>query len=94
MNTREGILEDLLLAGPAGASGEALCRRAGISRAAVWKHIQALQRQGYGIEGKAASATIWRSCPTGWMGRCSSIFFILAPWAGRCAAWRRLTPPT
>lgn len=53
MNTREGILEDLLLAGPAGASGEALCRRAGISRAAVWKHIQALQRQGYGIEGKS-----------------------------------------
>ncbi len=31
-------------------SGEALCRDLGISRAAVWKHIQTLRGLGYGID--------------------------------------------
>ncbi|MFA5142926.1 MAG: biotin--[acetyl-CoA-carboxylase] ligase [Candidatus Omnitrophota bacterium] len=31
-------------------SGEELCKRAGVSRAAIWKHIEALREEGYGIE--------------------------------------------
>jgi BirA family biotin operon repressor/biotin-[acetyl-CoA-carboxylase] ligase len=35
-------------------SGEELARRLGCSRAAVWKRIAALRRQGYRIEGRRA----------------------------------------
>lgn len=42
------ILE-MLRAGEGSASGEAMCRELGISRAAVWKHINTLRQQGYTI---------------------------------------------
>ena len=31
-------------------SGEELCKRFGVTRAAVWKVIKGLQQEGYGIE--------------------------------------------
>ncbi len=49
MSHRQGILEALDEAGTA-VSGQALASRFGISRAAVWKHIEALEAAGYEIE--------------------------------------------
>jgi BirA family biotin operon repressor/biotin-[acetyl-CoA-carboxylase] ligase len=43
-----------LRAAPAPLSGEELARRLGCSRAAVWKHVAALRRAGYGIEPRHA----------------------------------------
>jgi BirA family biotin operon repressor/biotin-[acetyl-CoA-carboxylase] ligase len=45
-----GILRALGAAHGAEVSGEALCGALGVSRAAVWKHIEALRSQGYAIE--------------------------------------------
>jgi BirA family biotin operon repressor/biotin-[acetyl-CoA-carboxylase] ligase len=50
-SARARILERLLAAGGARVSGEALRAELGISRAAVWKHVQALRAAGYPIEG-------------------------------------------
>lgn len=47
---REKVLMALLQAGQGPLSGEALGERLGISRVAVWKHIDALRQAGYGIE--------------------------------------------
>lgn len=44
------IIDALLEAGAKPVSGEELAGRLGISRTAVWKHIRALQREGYHIE--------------------------------------------
>ena len=42
-------------------SGEALCRRIGVSRVTVWKHVQALQRLGYPIEAsRRGYRLMWR----------------------------------
>ena len=52
MAVREDILKAILMSGEQGISGETLCASCGISRAAVWKHIKALEALGYIIEGK------------------------------------------
>lgn len=49
--TRRAVL-DALAAGP--VSGPALADRLGISRAAVWKHVDALRADGFGIESEDA----------------------------------------
>jgi BirA family biotin operon repressor/biotin-[acetyl-CoA-carboxylase] ligase len=50
MSTAERILQHLK-AGPEGwTSGERLSRELGVSRSAVWKHVRALRRDGYGID--------------------------------------------
>lgn len=46
----EKILELLRDGGASYVSGEELCRRAGISRAAIWKRIEKLREEGYDIE--------------------------------------------
>ncbi len=46
---REKILQLLRAAGSEFLSGETLARKAGISRTMVWKHVQALEREGFGI---------------------------------------------
>jgi BirA family biotin operon repressor/biotin-[acetyl-CoA-carboxylase] ligase len=51
VNTDERIVGWLREAGGA-ISGEELARRLGCSRAAVWKRMAALRRQGYGIEAR------------------------------------------
>ncbi len=40
-----------MLARPQGASGEEICKRLGITRAAVWKRIEKLRAQGFDIRG-------------------------------------------
>lgn len=50
MSTREDVLEALREAGEAGASGERLAGRLGVSRVAVGKHVAALREQGYRID--------------------------------------------
>lgn len=47
------VLEALRETGDGWLSGEALSARLGVSRAQVWKHVQALRARGYGIEGEA-----------------------------------------
>jgi len=49
MTTRERILDALRTAGDY-ISGERLSQQCGITRTAVWKHIQKLQAEGYSIE--------------------------------------------
>jgi BirA family biotin operon repressor/biotin-[acetyl-CoA-carboxylase] ligase len=52
--TADGRLVTWLREAGGPLSGEELARRLGCSRAAVWKRIAALRRQGYRIEGKRA----------------------------------------
>lgn len=47
-----GDFLSLLRSEPGYISGEALARKAGISRSAVWKQIRALRRYGYSIESR------------------------------------------
>jgi BirA family biotin operon repressor/biotin-[acetyl-CoA-carboxylase] ligase len=48
---RERVLAALVDAGPAGVSGAALATELGCSRAAVHRHVEALRRDGLGVEG-------------------------------------------
>ena len=48
--SREKILSLLLEQGDSYVSGEAMSRTLGISRAAVWKAIEALRQEGYEIQ--------------------------------------------
>ncbi|MFP5450352.1 MAG: HTH domain-containing protein, partial [Thermoleophilia bacterium] len=48
---REAILAALVRAGADGVSGEELAGRLGCSRAAVHRHVEALRRDGLGVEG-------------------------------------------
>jgi BirA family biotin operon repressor/biotin-[acetyl-CoA-carboxylase] ligase len=54
------VLEALRRAGGGVCSGEALSARHGISRAQVWKDVEALRARGYGIEGAAGGG--YRLC--------------------------------
>ncbi|NHM28723.1 biotin--[acetyl-CoA-carboxylase] ligase [Desulfofundulus sp. TPOSR] len=47
---KEQVLEMLVKGYPDFVSGEAICQSLGVSRTAVWKHIQALRGAGYDIE--------------------------------------------
>jgi BirA family biotin operon repressor/biotin-[acetyl-CoA-carboxylase] ligase len=46
------VLEALRRAGEAGVSGEAVSAELAVSRAQIWKHVEALRALGYGIEGE------------------------------------------
>ena len=46
----EKILKILRNSSEGHVSGEDLCRQAGVSRAAIWKHIERLRKDGYDIE--------------------------------------------
>jgi BirA family biotin operon repressor/biotin-[acetyl-CoA-carboxylase] ligase len=46
------VLDALRDAGETALSGEMLSSRLGVSRAQIWKHVSALRRRGYGIEGE------------------------------------------
>ena len=48
--SREKVLSLLLEQGDSYVSGEAMSRVLGISRAAVWKAIEALRQEGYEIQ--------------------------------------------
>ena len=47
------VLDALRRAGRDGCSGEDLSKELGVSRTAVWKHVEALRKRGYRIEGAA-----------------------------------------
>ena len=47
------VLESLRRAGGESRSGEALSAEQGVSRAQVWKHVQALRARGYAIDAEA-----------------------------------------
>lgn len=47
---REKVIKAILDSGESFISGEQLSKELGISRTAVWKHINALRREGYNIE--------------------------------------------
>ena len=50
MSTAERILQQLRAEPGTWTSGERLSRELGVSRSAVWKHVRALRRDGYGID--------------------------------------------
>ena len=50
---RQGILELLRGAGDRYLSGEDIAEKLGVSRTAVWKHINELKSAGYNIESQA-----------------------------------------
>lgn len=51
MSRAESVLAALRAAGDTPLSGEALSTQLGVSRAQVWKHVGALRKRGYEIEG-------------------------------------------
>jgi len=57
------ILRALREVGEAGASGAALAKQLGVSRAAIWNHIQDLRRHGYDIEASPHHGYILRGTP-------------------------------
>lgn len=76
------VLEALRETGNGWLSGEALSIRLGVSRAQVWKHVEALRAGGYQIEGEAGGGYRLRRAPdrlypeevlagleTRWLGR-------------------------
>ena len=63
MNPDVQILRGLRMAGEAGASGAALAKQLGVSRAAVWNRIEDLRRHGYEIEASPHHGYILRASP-------------------------------
>jgi BirA family biotin operon repressor/biotin-[acetyl-CoA-carboxylase] ligase len=57
------VLELLRDAGRGPCSGEGLSDALGVSRAQVWKHVEALRRRGYGVEGAAGGGYSLASVP-------------------------------
>jgi BirA family biotin operon repressor/biotin-[acetyl-CoA-carboxylase] ligase len=57
------VLEALRAAGTGPVSGEALSARLGVSRAQVWKHVEALRGRGYCIEGEPGGGYRLRGTP-------------------------------
>ncbi len=49
------VLEALRRANGAGCSGQSLSTELGVSRAAIWKHVENLRRRGYRVEGAPSS---------------------------------------
>lgn len=60
---RLGILKALGYAGGSFISGESLSRTFGVSRTSIWKHVQALRGQGYGVESVTRHGYRLVSCP-------------------------------
>jgi BirA family transcriptional regulator, biotin operon repressor / biotin---[acetyl-CoA-carboxylase] ligase len=63
MNTDAVILRALREGGDAGASGAALAKQLGVSRAAVWNRIEDLRRHGYDIEASPHHGYLLRGTP-------------------------------
>jgi len=57
------VLEALRRADGARCSGESLSSELGVSRAAVWKHVESLRRRGYRVEGAAGGGYALRGLP-------------------------------
>ncbi len=51
-------------------SGETLCSRLGISRAAVWKRIEKLRQEGYQIDGAPKLGYLWHCPPDSLLSGC------------------------
>ncbi|MCL6593898.1 MAG: biotin operon repressor, partial [Alicyclobacillus sp.] len=63
MDLRQQVLAALLAANGAYVSGAELSRRSGVSRTAVWKHMQALQRLGFVIDSAPHKGYRLQACP-------------------------------
>ena len=94
MSSREDVLT--LLRGEGGfLSGQDLSRRLGLSRAAVWKAVDALRQEGYEIEARTRLGYRLSAAPDALTGRKSAAFWAAPPWwAGSSAASTSWTPPT
>ena len=60
---RTEILKILREKAPEPVSGEELARALGITRTAIWKHIQTLKKEGYGIEAYTKKGYVLTSVP-------------------------------
>ena len=57
------VLQALREVGDGHCSGEELSLRLGVSRAQIWKHVDALRRRGYTIDGEPGEGYRLLSCP-------------------------------
>ena len=57
------VLEALRAAGEARCSGESLKALLGVSRSAIWKHVENLRERGYGIEGAPGGGYVLAEVP-------------------------------
>ena len=60
---RTEILNILRKKAPEPVSGEELAKQLGITRTAIWKHIQTLKKEGYGIEAFTKKGYVLTSVP-------------------------------
>jgi len=60
---KEEVLKILKKGRPGFVSGEEICQKLNVTRAAVWKHIQSLREDGYLIEARPRAGYILRSVP-------------------------------
>ena len=86
MSSREDVLT-LLRKEEGFLSGQELSRCLGLSRAAVWKAVDALRREGYEIEARTGLGYRLASAPDAFWERPPSS-------AGSCGALTSWTPPT
>lgn len=62
-STKDDIIKALLLANGEAVSGQQLADQLGMSRTAIWKHMQALQEEGYKFETVKKKGYVLKSMP-------------------------------
>lgn len=92
MSTRARIVEQLG-ACPDFVSGRALAEGLGISRAAVWKHIESLKADGYRIESARARGYRLLECPDR-VSQSELAACLDTAWLGRRVIWHAATGST
>ena len=91
--SREKVLSLLLEQGDRYVSGEAMSRTLGISRAAVWKAIEALRQEGYVIQSAPNRGYHLETAPDRVREGELSRPPVRPPGGGdTCCAWKRWTP--
>ena len=88
------VLEALREAGGGSCSGGAISERLGVSRAQVWKHVEALRERGYEIEGTPGGGYRLARRPIASTPRRSRPASRRAGSAARCSGSTRPTRPT
>ena len=75
-------------------SGEEISRRLGVSRAAVWKAIDSLRRDGYTIDARKSQGYCLTGSPDALVEREIRRYLPEGFVCRSCAAFQRWTPPT
>jgi BirA family biotin operon repressor/biotin-[acetyl-CoA-carboxylase] ligase len=90
---RNSILELLRASGLEPVSGEKISEQLGVSRTAIWKHIQALKDEGYQIESVQKRGYILREAPNRLYPQEISSH-LKTKWLGHSVCYEDLLPST